>query len=400
MDQPDLEPNEDGRLQALGRFAAGVSHDLNNLIFVINGNIELIRHFQGPETSSTDPLQVGIGQIEEAARQTGELANKLMLFAGRGRRKVELISLKKLVQDSHRMLQRLVKEDVTIELGNTESNDISLIRADSTQLMQVLLQLVLNADKAINESGTILIEINNTILSPEATENRSGVDPGDFVHLKVVDHGSGFSEENRARMFDPYFASADAGDSSGLGLSIVHGIVRQTNGFLQCRNGKEGGTIIDIFFPAEQPKSGEKIDETPIPGQSKADASAGAQTILVCDDDEFVRELTTRILHSAGYAVHSAENAREALELIREQKGDIDLLLTDIIMPGMNGRELSRRMQEEFPSVKVLLMSGYTANTLEENGALSAKAEFLQKPISSQTLLQSIQVELGKKDQE
>jgi len=364
------------KMEAVGRLAGGVAHDFNNLLSVILSYTDLAVSDLRPE----DPLRADLQEVLEAAQRAEGLTRQLLAFSRKQVLNVESVELNALVAGLARMLGRLIGED--IELDIRAGAGLHPLRADRGQLEQVLMNLVVNARDALPQGGHVRIETRNVRL--EGSEAKAHeLAPGDYALLSVTDDGCGMDEPVRQRIFEPFFTTKGVGKGTGLGLSMVYGIVRQSGGAIEVRSAPGAGTTFDIFLPAD--RGTHKVVVAPALSQRPR---TGHETILVVEDEAALRALLRRILVASGYDVHVAANAGEAL-LICEQLGDrIQLVLTDVVMPGMSGTELVRRFETQCPSARVIFMSGYTDDDLERHRVLDAP--ILRKPFDWRTLARRV----------
>jgi len=366
------------RLEALGRLAGGVAHDFNNMLTAIEGYSELLLQRLGPES----PLRLDAEEIRRAAGRASSLTRHLLAFSRRQTLEPQLVDLNEVVSGATNLLERLIGETVHLRAipGATEP----FLLADPAQVEQVLLNLVLNARDAMPADGTLTIETENVELAPRAAAEH-GVEPGPYVALGVTDTGAGMDAHTRERIFDPFFTTKDAGKGSGLGLSTVYGTVRQSGGFIRVDSTPGRGSRFEIFFPAAE-RGGEHADREQLEPPSERGEPA---TILVVEDEEIVRRFVVTALAEAGHTVLSAANGAEALALCEAEASAIDILLTDVVMPGLGGRELAEQVRALRPGISVVLMSGYTETTAspELDGRPVA---FLDKPFSPAALLRVV----------
>jgi two-component system, cell cycle sensor histidine kinase and response regulator CckA len=371
-DQRELERQlrESQKLESVGRLAGGVAHDFNNLLTVIRGVVDL--HLEGadakgmPETLVTD-----LGEIREAAERATRLTRQLLAFSRRQILEPRVVDLNETVGEMQQILRRLIGEDVTMVFE--PGPDALPVRADPTGIEQILVNLVVNSRDAMPTGGEIAIKI-GTVAPEEVPGEGMGVDPSSsWICLEVRDTGTGMDEETLARCMEPFFTRKPAGKGTGLGLSTVYGIVRQTGGHISFSSEAGKGTTARVFLPLSLEAAESAPEEGPRP-----DAEGGAETVLLVEDEPAVQRLAARILSMAGYRVLAASGGDEALAIARETPPD--LLLTDVVMPGMSGPELAKRLAEEHSGVRVLFTSGYTADAMERHGVPSEGAHFLPKP--------------------
>jgi two-component system, cell cycle sensor histidine kinase and response regulator CckA len=362
------------KMESVGRLAGGIAHDFNNLLTVINGTVELILSDAGHH----EPLRGDLSAIREAGDRAATLTRQLLALSRQQILSPQVVDLRALLQDLHRILQRLIGED--IELRLSLASDLGRVKVDPSQFEQVILNLAVNARDAMPNGGTLLIEAHdvgidaaaNLVFDAERTV-RSGPD----VRIAVSDTGTGMDEHTRDRIFEPFFTTKPPGKGTGLGLSTVHGIVQQSGGSITVYSEVGLGTTFTILLP--------RVDD--LSARTKAprvaDVPRGSEAILVVEDERPVRDLTTRILSSAGYHVLEAGGGDEALLVLKRHKGMVHLALTDVVMRGMNGRELATRLRELQPSIKVLYTSGYTDHSILRHGVLEHGRCFISKPFTA-----------------
>ncbi|CAN5172889.1 hypothetical protein BH24GEM2_BH24GEM2_11070 [soil metagenome] len=367
------------KMEAVGRLAGGVAHDFNNLLTVISGNTEL-RLADAPAGSSA---REDLEEILRAAHRAAELTRQLLAFSRQQVLKPKLLYLADSLRGMQRMLPRLLGED--IELTIRAEPDAGPVMADPAQIEQVILNLAINARDAMPRGGLLQIETCNARLTAEDSRKYPDSVPGDYALLKVCDSGKGISPEVLKHIFDPFFTTKEPGKGTGLGLATVFGIVKQSGGYIWVDSTPGTGTTFRIYLPrTEEPKSaGEKTEATP-------DAKRGNETILLVEDEEQVRRFAGRVLRRMGYTVREASGGEEALRLLGGEDAPPDLLLTDLVMPGMSGRELAEAMTGQHPSIPVLYMSGYTEDAVVQRGVREESVEFIQKPFSPDDLARRV----------
>jgi two-component system cell cycle sensor histidine kinase/response regulator CckA len=371
------------KMEAVGRLASGVAHDFNNLLTIISGYAQML--WEGLPADS--PLRDAASEILGAAGRAASLASRLLAFSRKQKANLRLVDVNELVSDLERMLRRLIGED--IELITVLSPNLPKIQADPVQLEQVLMNLVVNAREAMPEGGRIVIETALADLGDDYVRTHLGARKGPHVLLAVSDTGCGMEPDVLRQAFEPFFTTKESG--TGLGLSTVYGIVQQHGGQLWAYSEPGAGTTFKIYLPAAEALPG-PTQETPVSEAIPTGSATGV--VLVVEDEADLRRLIAGILEQAGYRVLSAGDPEEALRIAAEQPGGVDLLLTDVVLPGMSGRQLADRLREQFPSLRVLYMSGYTDHAAVHNGALAEQAPFLEKPFSKQTLLSKVRAAL------
>ncbi len=375
------------KMEAVGRLAGGVAHDFNNLLTIISGYSELILHRRSPDKRLNKDVQ----QIKKAGDKASQLTNQLLAFSRRQVRQLKLINLNSVVMDVNKMLHRLIGEDIQLLLQLDP--DLWTINADTAQLEQILMNLAVNARDAMPQGGKLIIETSNVTYQKDHVQKNLAVQPaGSYVMLAIHDTGSGMDEETRSHIFEPFFTTKPYGKGTGLGLSTVYGIVKQSDGYIWVDSEPKKGTSFRVYFPRVQVKA--KKYPSPLEIQQ---AQRGSETLLLVEDEDMVRELSARVLQDAGYTVLVSSHGEEALRLATEQKGTIDMIITDVIMPGISGRKLAEGIQKNRPEIKVLFISGYTDEIISQQGNLEEGMNFLQKPFSPQKFLITVRQILDRK---
>ncbi len=372
------------KMETVGRLAGGVAHDFNNLLTVVLGNVEIARADLDP----ADPRQDALTQIEDAGRRGAALARQLLAFSRQQFVSPEVLELSSVVAEMEGMLRRLIGEGITLTVIAGEPP--GRVRADRAQVGQVLLNLVVNARDAMPDGGAIRIDTLPVELGEADTDRPTSLAPGPYVALVVADTGAGIDEATRAHLFEPFFTTKGPGAGSGLGLSTAQGIARQGRGDVVCVESAPGcGTSFALYLPA--------TDE-PLPAASAptvVPAVAGTGTILLVEDDPGVRRLAERDLEGAGYVVLPASDGAEALRILASHPGSVELIVTDVIMPTMGGRELARHAAESRPRTRVLFTSGYPGDALAADGVLPRAAHFIGKPYTAAGLTAAVREVLG-----
>ena len=372
------------KLDSIGRLAGGVAHDFNNLLTVINGYADLLLR----EIKEEDPIRANVAEMRRAGERGAELTRRLLSFSRQQLIDPKPIDLNRLVVDSGNILRRLMGEDVEIVIVPGDS--LAWVNADAGQMSQVLLNLAVNARYAMPDGGKFIIETSNVELTASDAEKHHGVTPGRYVLLAVTDTGLGMDEETQRHVFEPFFTTKEVGKGTGLGLSIVYGIVKQNGGSIEVDTQPGQGTTFKISLPqVEKTQPGEEVIEPVAP------AFHGSGTILLVEDEEEVRNLAAKVLSSYGYQVLRGSHGREALSLAERHPEPIDLLLTDVIMPGMTGQELAERIKPLRPEMKVLYMSGYSGNVIARHGVLGPGVAYLAKPFTESALAGKVREVLG-----
>ena len=365
------------KMEAIGRLAGGIAHDFNNLLTAIIGYTELIVSELDPASSLARDAE----EIRRAAEQAAAMTQQLLAFSRRQVLQPTLLSPNKVIGHMEKMLQRLIGEN--IELVTELEPEIAVIRSDRSQFEQVIMNLVVNARDAMPDGGKITIETTNVSLdSTEAT--RLGLPVGDYVAATISDTGSGMDEETLSHIFEPFFTTKEQGEGTGLGLATVHGIVEQSNGATQVFSEIGGGSVFRVLLPVVPEGAEAELATAPL-GETR-----GTETLLLVEDEEMVRRLVARVLRDLGYEVLETSSGDEALSLSGTLDRPIDLLVTDVVMPGMGGRELAEILVEARPTTRVLFMSGYTDEAIVHHGVFDGEAEFIGKPFTPQELANKI----------
>ena len=373
------------KMEAVGRLAGGIAHDFNNILTVITGYGEMVA-----ERTAGDPvMNEEIQEILRAAEHASALTGQLLVFSRRHVMRQESIDLNMVVAKIERMLRRIIGED--IELAAAPGPELARVRADSAQIEQVIMNLVVNARDAMPNGGRLTIETANVELDAAYARSHAGVKEGAYVMLAVSDTGKGIAPEVRTRLFEPFFTTKERGKGTGLGLSTVYGIVKQSGGEIWVYSEPGKGTSFKIYLP----RVGDTglVEVRPI---EPAPAERGQETVLLAEDEPGVRALARDVLRQRGYQVLESMDVDDALRICREHPSQIDLLLTDVVMPVMSGRELAERAAEIRPDIKVLYMSGYTDNIVVHHGVTSIDRHFLQKPFTPRTLAQKVRESLDR----
>jgi two-component system cell cycle sensor histidine kinase/response regulator CckA len=367
------------KMESIGLLAGGIAHDFNNLLTVIQGYADLTE--AGFPVGS--PLRENVSQIKTAAGRAISLTAQLLAFSRKQVLQPQVIGLNKIVQGMEKMLSRLVGEDVRLqtflppEVGN--------IMADPGQVEQVMMNLAANARDAMPNGGRLTVETANRLLDEVYVHEHPDVVPGQYVMLAMSDTGEGMDRETLSRIFEPFFTTKERGRGTGLGLATVYGIVKQSGGSVFCYSEKGAGTSFSVYFPRV---CDDKTVETPRAAGAKS--LLGTETVLLVEDEKAIRSLVVIALRNAGYAVREAQDGPEAIAEASSGTGPIHLLLTDVVMPRLNGPEVARRIQEIHPDARILYMSGYTENSIVRKGILDADFDLIQKPFNAGRLLEKV----------
>jgi len=360
------------KMEAVGRLAGGIAHDFNNLLMVISGYCEFLLERIGPDTETRAPAQ----EIARAADRATALTAQLLAFSRKQMLTPKVLDLNALVTENLRLLTRLIGED--IDLVMVPGADLGRVKADPGQIEQVIMNLAVNARDAMPHGGKLTIETTNVTLDENDARIHAPAQPGDYVMLAITDTGSGMDAETQSHIFEPFFTTKGV-KGSGLGLSTVYGIVKQSEGYVWVYSEPGKGASFKIYLPRVN-ATGEVIAEQPF--VPPVEVGRGHETILLVEDENTVRQLTRQYLERQGYTVFEAADPSAALQIANAHRGPIQLLLTDVIMPGMNGRELARLVCSARPETQVLYMSGYTENAIGHNNILDADVTLLQKPFT------------------
>jgi PAS domain S-box-containing protein len=363
------------RMESVGRLAGGVAHDFNNMLGVILGHAELVIEGLDP----TSPLLPPLEEILKAASRSAELTRQLLAFARKQTVTPKVLNLNKAIADMLKMLQRLIGED--IHLTWQPASDLWSIKVDPAQIDQILANLCVNARDAIADIGKLTIETRNSTFDDDYCAAHPGFLTGEYVRIAVSDSGCGMDKETLGHIFEPFFTTKAAGTGTGLGLATVYGVVRQNNGFINVYSEPGHGATFEIYLP-RYISSGTSARTEGTTGSSQP----GHETILLVEDESSILELITIMLRRQGYTVLAANSPAEALRLGHQHAGNIDLLLSDVVMPEMNGRDLAKRLQAIIPNVKRLFMSGYTADVIAHHSVIDEGVNFIQKPFSTKEL--------------
>jgi len=366
------------RLEAVGRLAGGVAHDFNNLLSVIIS----YAGFAVDALRESDPIHADIVEIQNAGQRAAALTRQLLAFSRKQVLEPEVLSLNKVVSGIESMLCRVLGEDIDIEVRLADN--IGSAMADPGQIEQVIMNLAINARDAMPRGGKLTIDTANVELDADYADQHVAVKPGRFVMLSVTDTGSGMDAETRAHIFEPFFTTKEKGKGTGLGLSTVYGIVKQSGGNIWVYSEPGRGTIFKVYLPRVDAPA---VDVRRRPTTAMA---TGSETVLIVEDEDAVRRLAERILRSAGYQVLAAASGGDALVLCEKLGDAIDLLLTDVVMPQMSGRELAERLSKSSPGLKVLYMSGYTDNAIVHHGVLDPGTRFIGKPFAAAELTRKV----------
>ncbi len=376
------------KMEGVGQLAGGIAHDFNNLLTVINSYSAMVL---GDLDFSNPFARNGIEQIKEAGHRAASLTRQLLMFSRQQVLEPKVLDLNEVVSSIGKLLRRLLGEDITQILCLHPA--LGRVKVDPGQMEQIIMNLAVNARDAMPGGGQLTIETDNVELDNTYARTHALVQPGPYVMLAVSDTGCGMDTETQARIFEPFFTTKGVGSGTGLGLATVDGIVKQSGGNVWVYSEVGRGTTFKIYLPRV-----EQAPELPEPGAAPAELLRGSETVLLVEDDEMVRALAQAILERYGYHVLAARNVHDALRFAQEGSAQIRLLLTDTIMPGMNGPELAKQIQSIRPEIKVLYMSGYTDKVISCTASFEPETAFLQKPFTPQTLTRKVHEVLNSSD--
>nr|MBA3692838.1 PAS domain-containing protein [Acidobacteriota bacterium] len=367
------------KLESVGRLAGGIAHDFNNMLTAINGYSELTLR----TLESDSPLRRNIEEIKKAGERSALLTHQLLAFSRRQVLQPVVLDLNEVIIDTSKMLERMIGEDVQLIIALEP--ETGLVNVDPGRLSQIIMNLAVNARDAMPQGGTLTIETANLLLEPDEARQKVDILPGAYVMLAVCDTGDGIDDKILQHIFEPFFTTKNIGKGTGLGLSTVYGIVKQSGGNIEVDSKVGAGTTFRIYLPrvAEQSEAAEIKD-------TSAELPSGTETILLVEDEELVRNLSREILETCGYTVIEARNGLEALEVCENGNCKINLLMTDVVMPQMGGRELAEKLSEKLPNLKILFTSGYTNEGMVRNGVIETSTNFIQKPFTFDTLARKV----------
>ncbi len=369
------------KMEAIGRLAGGLAHDFNNLLTAMLGSADLLLEMLGPE----HPGREDVATVREAALRAAELTRQLLAFSRQQVLTPRVLDLNALVAGVEKILRRLIGEDIA--LHTTLAPALGAVRADPSQLEQVVMNLAVNARDAMPHGGKLTIETANVELDDAYAHEHPPVTPGRYLLLAVSDTGTGMDAKTKARLFEPFFTTKERGKGTGLGLSTVYGIVKQSGGYIWVYSEPGHGTTFKIYLPRVE---GKVETAAPAPAPAPSGSRGGSETVLVVEDHGDVRRLTHKVLESRGYTVLVAANGPEALRVAAQHTGPIQLLVTDVVMPGMSGREVGLLLAPQRPEMRVLYLSGYADESIVHHGVLEPGLAFLQKPFTPEGLARKV----------
>jgi signal transduction histidine kinase/ActR/RegA family two-component response regulator len=359
------------RVEAIGRLAGGVAHDFNNLLMTILGCSELLLRDFDPEDRRREEVE----EIRRAAQRATSLTHQLLAFGRRQVLQPRVLDLNEIVENMNRMLRRMIGEDIQFQTILTPG--LWPVKVDPGQIEQVIMNLVVNARDAMPQGGRLTLETANKDLDEEYARRHISVKPGAFVMMAVTDTGCGMDAKTQSHLFEPFFTTKEKGKGTGLGLSTVYGIIKQSGGNIWAYSEVGKGSTFKVYLPRAQ-----KMVKKCKPKEVAPAIAKGTETILLVEDEEAVRTMISRVLQGSGYMVLEACQGKEAIEVCQKHPGPIHLMVTDVIMPQMSGRELAERLSSIRPKMKVLFMSGYPDNAIVHHGVLDPGTAFLQKPFT------------------
>jgi PAS domain S-box-containing protein len=366
----ELQLRQAQKMEAIGRLAGGIAHDFNNLLMVISGYSEFLLERIGPDPRLRGPAQ----EISNATQRATSLTRQLLAFSRKQMLAPKVLDLNEVVAENLKMLTRMIGED--IDLVMVPGTSLGALRADPGQIDQVIMNLAVNARDAMPQGGKLTIETANVHLNENFARTHAPLTAGDYIMLTISDTGVGMDTDTQARIFEPFFTTKGA-KGTGLGLSTVYGIVKQSGGFIFVDSQPQRGTAFRAYFPRIDGREDVAVAQDAL---TLPRAQNGEETILLVEDEINLRRLARQYLETQGYKILEAEDSAAALQIVEGHRGTIDMLLTDVIMPGMNGRELAVQVSKQLPEIRVLYMSGYTENAIGHDGTLDAGINLLQKP--------------------
>ncbi len=372
------------KMESVGRLAGGVAHDFNNMLGVILGHVELAL----ARLDTHHPVFDDLEEIRKAGERSAELTRQLLSFARKQVVSPRVLDLNSVIEGMLKMLRRLIGED--IELIWLPGSRLGHLKMDPLQIDQILANLCVNARDAIRGMGRITIETGTQALQEPVDPSDAAFEPGIYIFLAISDDGCGMDRETRGKLFEPFFTTKDVGKGTGLGLATVYGIVKQNRGFIEVDSEPGKGATFRIYFP----RCDSAVEESRPDGKAGSSAGQGNETILLVEDDQAILNMTRSMLEGYGYRILAAATPADALRLAKNHSGRIHLLMTDVVMPGMNGRELASQILPGYPSMKVLYMSGYTADIIADQGVLDGGISFIEKPFRARDLTAKIRAAL------
>jgi nitrogen-specific signal transduction histidine kinase len=372
------------KMEAIGRLAGGVAHDFNNLLTVIIGHADLVLDTMPPNADERDDLV----EIQKTAKRAASLTHQLLAFARKQIIAPQVMNLNDLLLDMDKLLRRLIGED--IDLITRLAPGLDMVKVDPSQFEQVIANLAVNARDAMPQGGKLTIETDNVDFDETYAMVHAEIQPGHYVLLAVSDTGIGMDAQTQSHVFEPFFTTKEPGKGTGLGLATVYGIAKQNNGHISVYSEPDHGTTLKIYLPCV-----EELAPAPQPQQDSDTTMRGTETVLLVENEDIVRALALRVLRMYGYTVLEAHDGDAALLICEQYQATIHLLITDLVMPQMNGHQLAMRLTSLRPELRVLYTSGYTDNAIIHHGALDSDAAFLQKPFTPAMLVSKLRDVLG-----
>jgi len=367
------------KMEAIGTLAGGIAHDFNNILQAISGYAQIL--LMGKKAS--DPDYKKLEAIEKSAQRASDLTKQILIFSRKVETKLRPVDLNNEIKQVFKMLERTIPKMINIELHLVEN--LKIINADPAQIEQIMMNIGVNARDAMPNGGRLIFETENVILDEHYCKTHLESKPGKYVKLSISDTGHGMDKETLKYIFDPFYTTKETGKGTGLGLAMVYGIVKSHNGYIMCYSEPDEGTIFKIYFPVIK-KGTERIE----PKEEKFPIKGGNETILVVDDEEAVRELGKNILTRLGYTVLTASDGESALEIYREKKKEINLVILDIIMPGMGGRKCLEELLNMNPEVRIIIASGYSINGPTKKILEAGAKDFIGKPFDINQMLKVV----------
>jgi signal transduction histidine kinase len=363
------------RLESIGILTGGIAHDFNNILTGITGYADLAL----ARLEDNHPAKRYLEIIAQAGQKARDLTKQLQIFSRKQELNKQVIDINTLISNLLKMLKRMIGENIVLEFESTP--DLPNVMADAAQMEQVLMNMAVNAKGAMPDGGRLIIKTAAATLDKSTVGSLEGVDPGDFIRISITDNGAGMTEEVKAKIFDPLFTTKDTDQGTGLGLAIVYGIIKQHNGHLTVDSAINRGATFNLFLPVVTAEQAHKVQPPPV----DLAIPRGHETILLVDDNDTARDFICETLEYCGYKLLTANSGSKAIKIMQQTDYPIDLLLTDIVMPGMNGRELAELARKDHPKIKVIFMSGYDDRPADYED-LPPAGNFLKKPMSIDTL--------------
>ena len=369
------------KMEAIGQLAGGIAHDFNNIMTIILGNVSLTKSFLEPFQKTK--IDRSLNTIKVSAERAAKLTKQLLIFSRKDLITPRLVDIKFAIESASKMVSQLVPETFHIDY---KLNDVEPVYTDQSQIELILINLVVNAKDALAETGRIIIQCSNITINEDFVKKNPKACVGNYVLLSVSDTGSGITEDSLARIFEPFYTTKEVGKGTGLGLSTVYSIVDNWDGFILVQSEVNEGSTFYVYLPHSEIKS---IPEKVVTETKNITHERLSATVLICEDDESVRELAVALLAESGLTIHQAADPISAIKLCKDINGQFDLLITDVIMPDMNGRELSETLSESYQFTTIFI-SGYSANVIADKGIIGHDVRFIQKPFTRTQLLESI----------